>query len=415
MSAVWSGKWRTLSLKTHTSLANHSQIADLLPATKTHVVGFRHASLIPPPSNRPQLPASQYQALSISRKSRVITTCGINNDFQAIQSKFSTGVQSQHAKSILTHSSAFWPFKKDIFKRQAKNVLLPGKNKTQPPQYKDRTFSQADINAAFGLGMDYTEGNRLLNMIQRQRVSGTIDEGVPGFRKTSRMALTWLRHRYPINEDAAILARFDREEARTYAPQINAEETGLYRPSLIDEMRKRNEAESKRREEEKKEKAAEELRNPRMTLAEVVNEALARPRSEPPAWVQEYRKKAEQDIPKIPEMNAFQRLGPATLATAAVIALAILFAQNYTPPSEAARMWPYVSPANATVAVCIGINFLVLLAWRVPQLWIPMNRNFLIVPALPKVTSLLGNIFSHQQGLHFLGNMVSLWIIGTRR
>lgn len=110
-------------------------------------------------------------------------------------------------------------------------------------------------------------GNRVLAVLHGRRVAGTLDLDLPkditrSVPPSSRdAALEWLRENYPLDEDAAILARIEREELEEQQKLIKrAEELGLYKPqsgtfgaergdsddpygkSVLKEIRERNEA-----------------------------------------------------------------------------------------------------------------------------------------------------------------------------
>lgn len=122
-------------------------------------------------------------------------------------------------------------------------------------------------------------GNRVLSVLQARRLAGTLDLDFPAdIRRVMRpatldMGLEYLRKNYPLDEDAAIIARIEREERETEEKLIRrAEDMGLYKPqsgsygaelgekndpsgrSVLAEIRKRNEerllaeAENKRQE-----------------------------------------------------------------------------------------------------------------------------------------------------------------------
>lgn len=68
-------------------------------------------------------------------------------------------------------------------------------------------------------------------------MEGTIDQDLPADIRQQisesqiGSALAWLREKYPVDEDAAILARFEREERETEQKLIRrAEKLGLYKP-----------------------------------------------------------------------------------------------------------------------------------------------------------------------------------------
>lgn len=80
-------------------------------------------------------------------------------------------------------------------------------------------------------------GNRTLAALQERRLEGTLDLDLPTdiTRAVSQhqldAGLEWLRENYPIDEDAAILARIEREELEAEEKLVRrAEELGLYKP-----------------------------------------------------------------------------------------------------------------------------------------------------------------------------------------
>ena len=259
--------------------------------------------------------------------------------------------------------------------------------------------------------MRLQEGNRLLQLVQEQRLSGTIDQKGPGSPRARVKALAWLRRNYPVDEDRAILERLDREEKQSYLPQQNLGKYGIYGKSQFDEMRKRNEA--KRQKEERERKRAEEEASKYPTPE---TKALVQKREERIQYYKKYHAKAEEaGLKEVPQMSFWRRVGPATLATAIAVSLCILFAQNYTPPPKAARIWPDLPPAAATIVVIVGTNIIVWLAWKVPPLWMTLNKHFCLVPAWPYTSSLIGNLFSHINFPHLAINMSVLWFVGTSR
>ena len=128
-------------------------------------------------------------------------------------------------------------------------------------------------------------------------------------------------------------------------------------------------------------------------------------------WVKRYRQKSTPQY--IPQMTMWQRLWPSGLFTMSVVGLALIFAHLYTPPSPAARLFPNTPPAAATVGAIIALNVLVCCAWRLPPLWRMLNRQFMVVPAMPQAFSMLGAEFSHTEVTHLLGNMGGIWLLGT--
>lgn len=134
--------------------------------------------------------------------------------------------------------------------------------------------------------------NTLLKTLQSRRVNGTLDLDLPN--KLSRQlkaypsavddALAWLRQGYPLDEDAAIMRRIEREDAGYGNEELiaRAESLGLYKPqsgtydaklgeggdiygeSALDNLRKAHEQKAEKEEEEldeyirKKQEAAQE-------------------------------------------------------------------------------------------------------------------------------------------------------------
>jgi len=145
-------------------------------------------------------------------------------------------------------------------------------------QLRPEPFSANEIKAILGkANVSPAVGNRILAVLQGRREAGTLDLDLPEdlahlVRKSSLdAALKFLRTNYPLDEDAAILARIEREEVEEEQKLIRrAEELGLYKPqsgtydaelgekddpsgkSALLEFRKRNEARILEQEEKKR-------------------------------------------------------------------------------------------------------------------------------------------------------------------
>ena len=94
-----------------------------------------------------------------------------------------------------------------------------------------RELSHQEITDLFGPTVDKDLGNQIIGALQQQRISGTLDKGIPDERVNDHIianALAWLRQRYPVDEDAAILKRIEEEE-RQYEQKLvaDAERLGL--------------------------------------------------------------------------------------------------------------------------------------------------------------------------------------------
>ncbi|KAL9023650.1 MAG: hypothetical protein Q9196_007064 [Gyalolechia fulgens] len=260
--------------------------------------------------------------------------------------------------------------------------------------------------------MPVSEGNRLIFEVQDQRLAGTIDKVIPGSERHKIKALAWLRKNVPFDEDRAILKRLEREEQAALRPQGQQKGGNVYAGSVLDQIRAENRAkyEKKKKEEEAKAK----LEPKRLPLSP--EQALVQRREESLAWVQKWHANARKDdLHSLPQMSFIKRVGPATLLALTVISLCVMFAQNYSPPSEAARLFTSITPAAATVGVIIGLNVIVWFGWRVVPLRRFMQRKFLLVPAYPWSSSIIGALFSHQSFHHLAANMIALWFIGRNQ
>ncbi|KAL8660585.1 MAG: hypothetical protein Q9202_006394 [Teloschistes flavicans] len=267
------------------------------------------------------------------------------------------------------------------------------------------------MQSILGKNADATKGNEMLHLIQEQRLAGTIDRAVPGSRLHKDRALAWLRKNYPVDEEKAILDRLDREDEAAAQPQARREgQTSVYGDSVFDRMRKENTAKRERREAEEKARREAKAKEIPISGTRAVAE---RPRPSL-VWAQKHTKAfEEQRLQEVPQMSFLQRVGPITLMTVTIVSLCVLFAQNYKPPSRAARLLSDIPTAAATVGGLIAINVIVWLAWKVPPLWRPLTNYFLLSPVYPYAASILGNNFSHQVARHLGINMVALWFMGT--
>lgn len=323
-----------------------------------------------------------------------------------------------------------------------------------------RPVPPAIVKQIFGLKADTKRGNDILGELQHQRATGTLDEGIPKCTDTAlNQGLQWLRSNYPLDEDAAIIARLEREESQESQILVNrAERLGIYKPteaseqttsqirpssqdkviytpqqdpernrilgtSLLDKKRLANEAAweaeqaVKKAEQEAAEAEAIRIGKPVPTAQ---TKALVRKQqvAEKKAYWLEHAQSAfgtsKPGIEQWPQMTKFQRLWPSAVFTAAVVGLSVLFAHYYTPPPKKARLWPDIPPAAATTLVLIGMNVLICMAWRIVPLQRSLFKNFMTVPGYPRVFTLIGNTFSHQAPWHLTLNMLVLWVFGTR-
>ena len=345
-----------------------------------------------------------------------------------------------------------------------------------PDQEKDTASADADVvddtspltkaqlNTIFGQEIDHEGAAELLSRLQSQRREGKLDEGLPYPTRLRERGLEYLRSKYPIDEDAAIIARLDMElDGYWSLPQMNPEKSPTGRSGL-DEIRKINQAKRdkedaqmeaelkelklkhlKREKKEAKRKVKEKLIASRqehsgralVSQSEAVkslqrpsehasgktlvtsSEANERRMQRIDGWIKKSNERvaqlrAEATADYLPQMTRWQRLWRSGLFTFGIVGVGLAFARFYDPPSLDARLFPDLSPAAASVGTIIAINALLFTMWRVPHAWKTMNRYFLVVPAIPRAFSMLGAEFSHQKWLHLTANMIAMWLLGTQ-
>jgi len=344
-----------------------------------------------------------------------------------------------------------------------------------------------EIKAIFGEIYPEPElGNRILKVLHARRVDGTLDipfdeeltevfETYPG---TDEAGLNWLRAVYPVDEEAAILSRFRREESareqehpsaltergqklgliqyqeavelqsdqqtqeepeyvgpqsgRYYAP-LSDKEGDVFGRSKIDEVRAKNEAEweeqeAKLQEEIDKSMAEAEAKyqekagaldtRPEQGLEVSDGSSLVRPPNEFEKWVIRARNQATTKLtlesPEVAGLGAAGRILPSLLFALACCAGIYMWAQYWEPPRRSERLFPNTSLAYATCGGLVAANVLVFLLWRFPPTIGLLNRYFIVTPAYPRMFSMLGNTFSHQTTRHLFMNMLGLLVFGPR-
>jgi rhomboid-like protein len=325
--------------------------------------------------------------------------------------------------------------------------------------------------------------NRFLRVLHGRRLDGTLDLPLPPSLQelTERYpyamdsALHWLRETYPVDEDAAILARIEREEGneeyssaelqqRTqdlglYGPQsghyrakLSEKEGDVYGESELDKIRAENIAKAEQEEaelqaqidkamaeaqqiEEEKRIREEEARRqmqedrtkqtvqdePEKTLTERPGQGVEtareiRPPNEFQKWVMLHRNRGQSkyklESPEVADMTLLQRLLPSAIFVALVCAGSYLFAQYWVPPKRSERMFPDVALSFATVGTLLFANAAIFGAWGLPPFWRLLNKYFISTPAYPRAVSMLLNVFSHNNTKHLLVNMVGLLLFG---
>jgi rhomboid-like protein len=327
--------------------------------------------------------------------------------------------------------------------------------------FNQRDLSLEDLQQVFG---DETppvrQANLLLRVIHGRRNDGTLDLPLsPNMQALLNIyprafdhGLAWLRENYYVDEDEAILARLEREEAgQFYSPSAlkqQGQDAGLYHPqsgnyqaelsdsgregdvwgkSQLERIRAENEAKAAE-EEERLQQQIDDIMARKQIEQENKNKSLAarpeqgvqiaeelRPPNEFDKWVLRAKNAGQSKITlKDAEAMSFaRRVFPSAVFVALIVAGCYLFAQYWTPPRRADRMNPDISLTYSTILAIAGINLVVFFAWRFPPAWGLLNKYFAMTPGYPRVLSLLGCTFSHQGGWHFLNNMLGLMILGS--
>jgi rhomboid-like protein len=317
-----------------------------------------------------------------------------------------------------------------------------------PPTYTDEEglpFAKHDLEASeilaiFGPHMGSTTGNKLLRILHGRRVAGTLDDPMVRVNtmaydtKSQRIALAYLRQYVPVDEivNAGLRAEDELaalENGGTADAKQPESEPGsasklklytkpdaksVYGHGALDAIRAHNkakyEAQLKQREEEEK-KREEEERHGKAGPLQVAGKPQTRQLS---AKMQEYMVRGQSDLKEPPQMPKWQRLLPSAAFVLVVSGLCLVYAEFYQPVKRADRWWPDIPPAAATVGSLILLNLLGWGLWKIPPIWGPLNRYFLIVAATPRAATMVSVMFSHQSFVHMLQNIAFLWFVGVR-
>ena len=293
---------------------------------------------------------------------------------------------------------------------------LEPEGKAEEDNGEQVNMTEDEVRNVFGQSMDPQEGVVVLMDLQTRRLEGTLDRKMAYPDAWINKGLAYLRAKFPLDEDAAIIARVDRE--------MENGRLGYQSPSAVSQIEKlrrehkeKSEIDRQKREAEEKEAMEEGGSVTRGKLqtrdgkATAPSRGLVGVRTEP-EWVKKYRDAATEK--EFPDITNVQRLVPPAMFVTIVLVLCLLFAQNYKPPSRKARLVPDIPPAAATVAALIGANCVVAGMWRIPQLWAFCNKTFIIAPIRPHARTMLGAAFSHHSFQHLCVNMFGLWLVGTR-
>jgi len=314
-------------------------------------------------------------------------------------------------------------------------------------EFRSTPLSDAETSKIFGKGIDANAANRILSILHGRRVAGTLaDPETPSFisayeQIAQTTAMQWLRENVPVDEVQNAGLRAEQELAELEDELVtNSTRVGLYRPnsqnydtgkgiftkgkqsiygdSVLDRLRDANKARDALEEEEEKKREAQaaEIAQNSGTLEPVgaTGKVELQSTGQSP-WVQYYTERAKLSANEAPpEMTRFQRLFPSSIFVLAVLGLCLSLPFLYTPPKNKDRLFPDLPPAAATVLGIVGANLVVYMLWHFPPFWRIGNKYFMTSAGLPNALSLLGNVFSHQTFKHFGGNMLVLFIVGTR-
>ncbi|KAJ5953615.1 hypothetical protein N7454_000511 [Penicillium verhagenii] len=312
-----------------------------------------------------------------------------------------------------------------LWTRSKRTLARKSSPKPSNPSPPANLASDTELKSVFPQSQISSKlAKRTLAVLHSRRLEGTLDLDLPAeiTRAVNQAqldtALEWLRQEYPIDEDAAILARIEREERQAEEKLVRrAEQLGLYKPqsgsygaelgeensiygkSVLKEAREKNEkrllAEKERKrqqwlegEHEEQEQLQRQIEGSK-ELQQYQESALmeARPRADPNerpylAWVQKHHVAGTHN--QVDAADITTRLVSSILFTIGVLGLCYLFSQNYEAPARQDRLWPNVPPAAATVGAIIGANVAITLMWKyVPPSWRLLNRFFIIVPFYP--------------------------------
>ncbi|KAI9686074.1 MAG: hypothetical protein M1822_004057 [Bathelium mastoideum] len=308
------------------------------------------------------------------------------------------------------------------------------------------------INSIFDKALDVEDGNLLLRRLQHRRLSGALahepldyfpESSVSSPSELAGLGLKYLREKFPMDEQRQADAYAEREVNKAEKQLIQrAQRMGIYKSddasesstsdassdpgplygeSVLERVRKANEARRREREarEAREAQAAQEAEaqapvTASATASSSSSTALDTPRKRP-AWVAKWAERATlSTAPEAPTLSLTRRIFPSLMLLLAIVGGCVLYTSTYTPPARANRLLPDTPTALATIGALIGANAAVFVAWRLPPLWPLLNRYAVLVPGQPYAASLLGNVFSHQKGAHLLLNMGMLALLGTR-
>ena len=305
--------------------------------------------------------------------------------------------------------------------------------------FRDKPLSGEEVGSIFGPSeISVKDANSLLRILHGRRVAGTLKD--PAFygntaqfaRRKIQKALVYLRATIPVEEvrNAGLRAEdelneMDRKEERQKTQKGSVskdeeledeEDDPVYGRSALAEVRARNKALQKAQEtaqqaamEAKKAKEAEARKNePPGSLVVVDGQEV---RLSNPRTAKLYLE-ATSGIKEVPEMSVAERILPSVVVVLLAVGFMAAVALVYEDPATRHRLFPDIRASTATLTVLVGLNALVWILWKVPVAWKFLNRNMIMVVALPRPLSMFLSAFSHQTFFHLLPNMVILWFLG---
>ena len=370
----------------------------------------------------------------------------------------SFGGRKQQTTNIQTRSLSYTARTEfaQSFNRQ-KLVAYKPTAKEQGLSFRKSDLPTRDIEAIFGQDAPPTSFlNQYLRVLHGRRVDGTLELPLPKeFEATLRRypdaeedGLRWLRQNYPIDEEAAVVQRIEREEAEQerqnpYHFLRQGEELGLYKPQSgiyqapvseiegdvfgVSQIEKRQ-AENLKKAEQEEEELQQEIDKLQEEVQDNSGQLVVRPENSleasdevrPPnlyeRWILRSKMRATSkltlDTPEVSGKGPLRRLLPSFFFVAFITGLCYLYALTWIPPKRSERIFPDLGLAFATVGGIISANMFIYALWKFPPAWRILNRYFVTVPGIPVPISLLGNVFSHNSFRHLTFNMLWLLILG---
>lgn len=137
---------------------------------------------------------------------------------------------------------------------------LENSDPSEGVRFRSADLSEKEVTSIFGPYIDQHEGNRILRLLHGQRLLGALDQGLEVPHATAYVkslvatGLIWLRANYPVDEDAAIRARVEKEQDEEerellddasrlgILPQQTTDRNKLYGVSGLDAIREHYES-----------------------------------------------------------------------------------------------------------------------------------------------------------------------------